>query len=67
MSAEPIETSVISIDTEMIIVQPAEINQVENDSNQNRNEQQIGNEINIATVEPSNAAEITPKVKRRKR
>lgn len=67
MSTEPIETSVISIDTEMIIVQPAEMNQIENDSNQNRNEQQIDNEINDVVVDLTSNAEVTPNRKKRKR
>lgn len=66
MSTEPIETSVISIDTEMIIVQPAEMNQAANPS-QNRNEQEVSDDVNIVTVESANEVEVTPNRKKRKR
>lgn len=65
--SEPIETSVISIDTEMIIVQPPELDQVENDASQNRNEPQVDIEVNEPIVESSTEAEVTPSRKKRKR
>lgn len=65
--SEPIETSVISIDTEMIIVQPPEMDQVENDASQNRNEAQANIEIIDPIVESSTDAEVTPSRKKRKR
>lgn len=62
--AEPIETSVVSLDSEMIIVQPAEINPADNESNSNSNEPQIDVEIR---VESSHESDVAPSPKRRKR
>lgn len=69
-TTEPIEISVISIDTvqDMIIVQPGEMNQADTDSSQNRNEQLVSIEIDNPTVESSNEADVTtPSRKKRKR
>lgn len=68
-TTEPIEISVISIDTvqEMLIVQPVEMNPIDTDSSPNRNEQSINIEINNPTIELSNEADLTPSRKKRKR
>lgn len=62
--AEPIETSVVSLDSEMIIVQPVEINQPDNESNSNSNEPQIEVEIRVVGTQE---ADVTPSRKKRKR
>lgn len=68
-ATEPIEISVISIDTvqDMIIVQPGEMNQANNDLSPNRNEQLVNIENQNPTVESSNEADVTPSRKKRKR
>lgn len=66
-NSEPIETSVVSIDTEMIIVQPGEFNQAGIDLSPNHHEQQNDVGFNNATVDASSEAEITPGRKKRKR
>lgn len=68
-TTEPIEISVISIDTvqDMIIVQPGEMNQANIEASPNRNEQSINIEINNPTLESSNEADVTPSRKKRKR
>lgn len=65
--SEPIEISVVALDAGMIIVQPVELNQVDNNSGSNINQQPINVEINNPTVESSNDAEVTPGRKKRKR
>lgn len=63
--AEPIEISVVSLDSEMIIVQPAETNQADNESNANAIVPQI-EEVEIR-VDSSQESDVTPSRKRRKR
>lgn len=67
--AEPIEISVISIDTvqDMLIVQPGEMNQADTNSSPNHIVQPANIEINNPTVESSNEADVTPSRKKRKR
>lgn len=60
-TAEPIEISVISMDTvqDMIIVQPDEMNQADTNST-------VNIPLNNAAVELSNEANVTPSRKKRK-
>lgn len=60
---EPIETSVVPLDAGMIIIQPVEVNQVDNDSGSNGNEHSINAENN----QTGNEIEVTPSRKKRKR
>lgn len=68
--SEPIETSVVSLDAGMIVVQPVESNQAgHDDSEQNVNELPIIIDLNNSTVVmSSNEAEVTlSRNKKRKR
>lgn len=62
--SEPIEISVVPLDAEMIIIQPVEVNQVDNDSASI--DQPITTEEN-QTVDLSSEADVTPSRKKRKR
>lgn len=67
--SEPIETSVVSLDAGMIVVQPIDSNQAgHDDSGQNVNELPIIIDLNNPTaIVSSNEAEVTPSRKKRKR
>lgn len=66
--SEPIETSVVSLDAGMIIVQPAENQANNDDSGPNANEIPIILDLNNPSIVSSQEAENTPsRTKKRKR